>query len=361
MARPRFVRNLDAGPTLDTFLVFSIGSVLATRGYLVLTGYPQIGGGTLHIAHVLWGGLLMLIAIIVALATIDIAADRLIAAVGGIGFGLFIDEVGKFVTKDVDYFFKPAIAIIYVCFVGLFFVFRYIERGNRMTPETALANALAIIAEASTRTITEAERARAQYLLSRADGITLTPAAATLLAELPTRQPRPSRIVRWIERWLVRPYRRFACSKTFIWLIGLYAAVNLLSVLIIAVGVVLLIPASTRHDAQISLSAGGGSGFTAIGLLVSGCIAAAMMGIGLLRLRRSRLQALVWFDRSYLFSILVVQVFAFAESQLRGVSGLLIDLIVWGAIRIALSQERERTELAVTPIEHDQTEGEPVA
>jgi len=351
------VRNVGAGPALDTFLVFSIGSVLVTRGYLAATGYPQIGSGTLHIAHVLWGGLLMMIAIIVALATIDVAADRVIAAAGGIGFGLFIDEVGKFVTRDVDYFFKPAIAIIYVCFVSLFFVFRYIERANRMTPETALANALAIMAQASTRTITEAERTHAEYLLSRASELQLTQAATSLLAELPTRQPRPSRLVSFFQRWVVRPYRRFATTKTFLWIICIYAGISLLSVVTIAVGVALLIPTSTRADAQKSLTSGNGTGLTSIALLVTGSMSGAMMAVGLFRLRRSRLQALVWFDRAYLFSILVVQVFTFAESQLRAISGLIVDLIVWGAIRIALSQERERVELGIIANEDDQRSG----
>ena len=41
---------------LDTFLVSAVASVLVIRVFLEATGYPQLGGGGLHVAHVLWGG-----------------------------------------------------------------------------------------------------------------------------------------------------------------------------------------------------------------------------------------------------------------------------------------------------------------
>ena len=43
-------------------------TVVVTRLYLALTGYPQIGGEVYHLAHALWGGLLLLVGGLTALA-----------------------------------------------------------------------------------------------------------------------------------------------------------------------------------------------------------------------------------------------------------------------------------------------------
>jgi hypothetical protein len=42
-------------------------SVIATRSFLGLTSYPQIASGDFHIAHVLWGGLLLYVASLLVL------------------------------------------------------------------------------------------------------------------------------------------------------------------------------------------------------------------------------------------------------------------------------------------------------
>src|SRR3954449_4161453 len=73
-------------------------TVALTRLFLVLTGYPQVGGSTYHIAHALWGGLALFVAGIVAVVVENRDAAYVVAVLTGVGFGLFVDEVGKFIT-----------------------------------------------------------------------------------------------------------------------------------------------------------------------------------------------------------------------------------------------------------------------
>ena len=46
---------------LITIVAFAV-TVAGVRWYLDLAGYPTVGGGGLHVAHVLWGGLALLLA-----------------------------------------------------------------------------------------------------------------------------------------------------------------------------------------------------------------------------------------------------------------------------------------------------------
>jgi hypothetical protein len=130
----------------ESYLIISIATfaatVILTRLFLDLTGYPQVGNGVLHIAHALWGGLLLIIAAILPLILINGWALLLSAVMSGLGVGLFIDEVGKFITQKNDYFFPPAAPVVYGFFMILVLVLLVVRKTRRDQPRNELYRAL---------------------------------------------------------------------------------------------------------------------------------------------------------------------------------------------------------------------------
>jgi hypothetical protein len=118
-------------------------TVIATRILLELTGYPQIGGGgEFHVAHVLWGGLLLFVAVSLPLTFANRIALWSAATLGGVGTGLFIDEVGKFITSSTDYFTPLAFPIIYAFIVACVWMYMRIRRRHPRDARTLLYHAL---------------------------------------------------------------------------------------------------------------------------------------------------------------------------------------------------------------------------
>ncbi len=111
------VKRQGADNYLLIILLSFAASVSLTRLFLELTGYPQLGGGGLHIAHVLWGGLLLFIAALLPLVFANRWVYVVSALLTGSGVGLFIDEVGKFITQNNNYFYPAAAPIIYAFFL----------------------------------------------------------------------------------------------------------------------------------------------------------------------------------------------------------------------------------------------------
>ena len=111
------VRREGAEHYLQITLLSFAASVTLTRLFLEITGYPQLGDETYHIAHVLWGGLVLFAASLLPLIYANRWVYSLIALLSGIGMGLFIDEVGKFITQSNDYFNPLAAPIIYALFM----------------------------------------------------------------------------------------------------------------------------------------------------------------------------------------------------------------------------------------------------
>src|SRR5262249_43476789 len=152
-----WTRAYDIGPLLDTVIICAAGTILAIRSELWLTHYPQLGGHGLHIAHLLWGGLGMLISIVLLVSFLNPVVRRVGAVLGGIGLGFFVDELGKFVTSDNNYFFKPTAAMIYIFFIGFYIVSRALQVTRFRSEREYLVNAVELAKEAASGDLDEDE------------------------------------------------------------------------------------------------------------------------------------------------------------------------------------------------------------
>ncbi len=141
-------------------LVSFAASVIVTRTFLQLTGYPQLGNSTLHIAHVLWGGLLLFIASLLPLMLANRWVFNLSAILSGVGVGLFIDEVGKFITQNNDYFFPPAAPIIYAFFLLTLLLYLSVRRPSPRDARSMMYRVLEELTEVLDRDLEVSERAR---------------------------------------------------------------------------------------------------------------------------------------------------------------------------------------------------------
>lgn len=164
-----FTRNSDAGSLIDIFLISAISAIIIIRTFLHFTGYPQIGSGTYHIAHMLWGGLLMMLAIILSISYFGRKIQRLVALFGGFGFGIFIDELGKFITKDNNYFFEPTIGLIYATFVIIYIASNFLIKHERFTPTEYRLNALRLAEDVIRNDLDKNEKQEIEELLKKAD------------------------------------------------------------------------------------------------------------------------------------------------------------------------------------------------
>jgi hypothetical protein len=350
MRRQLLIRNFGIGLYLETFLVAAVASILTIRLLLSLTGYPQLGGGRLHIAHVLWGGLLMLASIIILLSFLGKAAELLGAMTGGIGFGVFIDEVGKFLTRDNDYFFRPAIAIIYAIFILLFIMMRALQSRGRFSRREYLLNALHEMEEVALDDLDEEEQQRALAYLERSDSS--NPLVAALKASLESvslrarRQPGPLQRLKLLVRDF---YRRAVRLRWFSRALVVFFIGQLLFKLIYVFALVFLVRLRREQildyriirrvfEEMLHLSTLDWAG------ICFSLLSALFVFYGVIILRRSRLNAYRMFERSILVSIFLSQVFAFYKEQFTALLGLLFNIGILLALRFMI--EREKTAAA---------------
>lgn len=114
----------------------------------------------MHFAHVLWGGLIWFAGSLFPLIFANHRALDFSAVLTGIGVGLFIDEVGKFITQTNDYFYPAAAPIIYSFFLITLFIFSLIRKQGKLTPREKLYRALEQFEEVLEGDLSDVERDR---------------------------------------------------------------------------------------------------------------------------------------------------------------------------------------------------------
>lgn len=333
------VRRYDFVQKLEWFLISAVTMILVIRRQLWLTNYPQLGGGGLHIAHLLWGGLFMATSLWVGLIYLNRWSRHVMAILGGIGFGFFIDELGKFITEDNNYFFKPAAGIIYLIFITMFLIIRELSRRQDLNPQAALANALSLLPGTATGEFRAEEAERAGRLLDMADqDDPMVARARDMFKQAAVAPNRPaSRITKLgnrVHRWTEALSRRPGFPTVVIWVVILWALSSLFSVIALDLDL---------GGSQDNLGPQVDSGIVGSLESLSATVSVVMVAIGAWFMRKSQqAKAYRWFARALLVSILVTRVFVFIESQFAAVFGLALDLLLFAAISELASQDERK-------------------
>lgn len=321
----RPARSFDLHQRLTTLLVCAVATVIFTRSLLAATGYPQVGNSKLHIAHVLYGGLLLLFALLSTLAFLSPTTKPLAAVAGGIGFGLFIDEVGKFVTKDVNYFYRPAFAIIYITFLVLFALVRLLSRRG-FSAEEATLNGLESLQRAAVGVLSEERRLRVLDLMAStgADSAIAIHVREVLQGAADTQATqttfRHRLTTRAREGWTALSSHR--CFRLVV-----FAA--------LAVGAAI----SAAEAGWLLRNGLGQLSFSQKAFTLTTVAADALLVTGAILLSRSVLIALHWYEHAVLLEITVAQVFLYTSEQLVATLNLAVLLLVWVALRWAIEFE----------------------
>jgi hypothetical protein len=348
MQRRKFIRDFEAGGHLDLFFVAAVATVLLIRLFLQLTGFPQLGSSTLHIAHMLWGGLGMLVAIIILLSYVGRTGHKLSAVIGGAGFGAFIDEVGKFVTQDNDYFFQPAISIIYVVFILTYIVIRWLHNASRRTALEYLVNALQEAQQVAVGDLDLDERDRALRYLEKCDhndplvrGLgRLFRESESVVATSPDVFSRAKSIaVHYYRKIVAKPWFGIAVVLFFVGQLVVQIA-HTVSLLVFHrswLEVLIRRPIEKFGTTDTHIT------YFQLSIMLFSLLAAVLVAAGAWQIDKSKLRAFHLFQKSILVSIFFIQPLMFYRDQWSALIGLAFDIVVLVALRFTVERE-ELTE-----------------
>lgn len=328
-----FIRDFEGDAYREGFLVSSVATVFVIRIFLTLTNYPQLGNKTFHIAHTLWGGFFMMAAIIVLLSFLSKKAGHVAAILGGIGFGFFIDEFGKYITHNNDYFFQPTVALIYISFVLIYLITKFIPNARKADEKEYLVNAIEMIKESAINDFDTEEEKRAKEYLKRCDPENpIVQSLTSLLDKIDTTEvPQPNiytRMRTMLRNW----YYAVARSGVILKVVMIYLVLQTLS---------------TFFQTAVILMTRPTLGLDEWGKLYSSSLAGIFVLMGFFSLRFSKVEAYRFFRIALLINIFLTEFFAFMHSEWLELINLSANLFILLVINYAQTIEKQKQKTKV--------------
>jgi hypothetical protein len=245
--------------------------------------------------------------------------------VGGVGFGAFIDELGKFITADNNYFFKPTIALIYVIFICIFLIIRWLSSITEYSSKTYLANAMEGLRELIIFDLDSEERARALKYLHKADKDNAI--TKLLLSVIENAKPEQKRFSLYFK----------LKQKTFEW----YKST--LNVKIISNGLIVFFVLASLTNVVVSVGeivASEGLSFYKAGSFLTSLAVAAFVLEGLRHyVKKDLLNSYYSLQKATLIAIFIMQLFYFLQNQLLAIITLIVFISVYLILKFAIEAE----------------------
>lgn len=323
-------------------LVFggAVVTILVIRAFLAITNYPQLGSDSLHIAHMLWGGLFLLVAMIIVLYFHGHRAKIIGSLLSGIGFGFFIDELGKFITADNDYFYHPTPMLIYIFFVFLWATLNWLDNYAPVTKRQKYIDMLTRLRDASINGMTKSDKILInQYAKElNINGEQLK----SMLIFSKTYSPKYNqsnvqknvhslvvKVRKFINKILKNNYTKYL--------------VTLLSVIYAVLCVLLII---SQLDNIFGLNINNVTSvpiIISLGIVLSSAVSFFMLSYGIIAGYNNYNNLLVGFKRALLINIFITQVFLFYTNQFTATFGLVLAILLLFFINTILFNNKVNT------------------
>jgi hypothetical protein len=333
----KLVKRDDAGEMVATMLMSAILALMILRIWLELTGYPRVGRGIWHISHVLEGGLAMTLGQIIGLVWHGDRARKWSAIFFGVGFGWFIDEIGKFITTDYDYFFQPAFSLIYIVFILLFLVYWVLEREIPQDPRSLTYHVLNQMEDVADNNLSKTEKAKVVRNLKiiQESGTKSNRLLARQLMEIVLKSETRERTPGWVEyNWkrLSRIWYSVFKVKLFQYLLMILAAVFVGGAIADTVNLLARFNNKELFDYWIQgkeLFSRADINMFTFKTVADGLTSLLFLG-GLFWLsKRKKLRGINFFQYGLLVNIFFSSVFKFYFEQLSGVVGVISSVLIF--------------------------------